>query len=197
MKDDTKREERNKTGGTSKASGTLPFYILSVSYGNDSIALIQWAHEYGLENCFAVYCDTGWAHPEWPARVREGMTLAESYGFVTWSVKGMTFEEIVLMKKGFPSQKFQWCSGLLKTIPFGDFAEFIDPNKEAVIIIGKRRVERKIGRIRQNLVLTHNTTKVALYGIQCTNIAMMKEMSCWNGQGLNPCRTEAWSVAHV
>ena len=142
MDRDSKKDKVSGTAQGSK-SGLAPCYILSVSYGNDSIALIQWAHEYGLKNCFVVYCDTGWAHPDWPVRVKKGMALAESYGFVTWTGKGMTFEEIVLMKKGFPSQKFQWCSGLLKTIPFGDFAEFIDPNKEAVIIIGKRRAESK------------------------------------------------------
>lgn len=118
-------------------------YILSVSYGNDSIALLRWAKEYGLENVFVVYCDTGWAHPDWHRRVKKGMALADRYGFVTWSVKGMSFEEMVLMRNGFPSQLYQWCSGLLKTIPFGDFAEFIDPNKEAVVVLGKRRAESK------------------------------------------------------
>jgi 3''-phosphoadenosine 5''-phosphosulfate sulfotransferase (PAPS reductase)/FAD synthetase and related enzymes len=124
-------------------AGVATCYIISVSYGNDSIALIQWAHEMGLENCFVVYCDTGWAHPEWPERVKKGMILADSYGFVTWNVKGMGFEEMVRMKKGFPSQKMQFCSGILKVIPFGDFAEFIDPAKEATVIIGKRRSESR------------------------------------------------------
>ncbi len=119
-------------------------YIISVSYGNDSVALIQWAHEQGLENVFAVYCDTGWAHPDWPGRVAKGMALAEKYGFTTWNVKGQfTFESMVKMKKGFPSQKMQFCSGILKVIPFGDFAEFIDPAKKATVIIGKRRSESR------------------------------------------------------
>jgi len=133
--------EPNNIQATFFEQCAAPCYIISVSYGNDSIALIQWAHEQELDNCFVVYCDTGWAHPDWPARVKKGMALAEKYGFVTWNVKGMGFEEMVMMKKGFPSNKMQFCSGILKVIPFGDFAEFIDPAKEATVIIGKRRAE--------------------------------------------------------
>lgn len=121
---------------------TAPCYIISVSYGNDSIAIIQWAHEQGLENCFVVYCDTGWAHPGWPVRVKKGMELADSYGFTTWNVQGeFTFESMVRMKKGFPSQRYQFCSGILKIIPFLDFAEYLDPDCNAIVIIGKRREE--------------------------------------------------------
>lgn len=118
-------------------------HIISTSMGNDSIALIQWAHERQLEDCYVVYCDTGWAHPDWHERVMSGVRLAEGYGFVTWTVKSMGFENMVLMRNGFPSQLYQWCSGILKTIPFGDFAEFIDPYNEATVVIGKRRAESR------------------------------------------------------
>ncbi len=142
MKKQLMNNENSKTPIGSEST-VAPCYIISVSYGNDSIALIQWAHEQGLENCYVVYCDTGWAHPEWPKRVRKGMALAEEYEFTTWNMQGMSFEEMVLMRKGFPSQLYQWCSGILKTIPFGDFAEFIDPHKEAIVVLGKRRAESK------------------------------------------------------
>jgi len=116
--------------------------IISVSYGNDSIALIQWAHEHELEDCYVVYADTGWSHPDWNDRVVAGEKLAEQYGFITWRVKGVfNFQSLVKWKKCFPSSKIQFCSGFLKAIPLGDFADFIDPNTEAVVVIGKRREE--------------------------------------------------------
>lgn len=121
-----------------------PCYVLSVSYGNDSIALIQWAYERGLENCFVVYCDTGWAHPEWPERVKKGMALAEKYGFVTWNTKSKySFAEWVEHKRMFPTNKYQWCTSYLKLIPFGEFIEYLDPYSEAVVVVGKRRAESK------------------------------------------------------
>jgi hypothetical protein len=96
-------------------SSAAPCYILSVSYGNDSIALIQWAHEQGLENCFVVYADTGWAHPDWEERIKKGEALAEQYSFTTWRVRNrMQFAEWVKFKKMFPTNKYQWCTSYYK-----------------------------------------------------------------------------------
>lgn len=118
--------------------------IISVSYGNDSIALLQWAKEHGLENVYVVYVDTGWAHPGWQDRVKKGKELAEIYGFVTFEVKGpRLFAGWVKHKKMFPTNKYQWCTSYLKIIPFANFLDFIDPNASATIIVGKRRAESK------------------------------------------------------
>jgi 3'-phosphoadenosine 5'-phosphosulfate sulfotransferase (PAPS reductase)/FAD synthetase len=121
-----------------------PCYVISASYGNDSIALLQFAKDAGLKNVHVVYCDTGWAHPDWAERVHVGQKLARSFGFTPHVVQGeFTFESMVRMKKGFPSQKMQFCSGILKIIPFNDFMEKLDPAKQAVVIIGKRRAESR------------------------------------------------------
>lgn len=49
-------------------SQNIRFVIFS-SYGNDSCALIQWAHEWQLEGVAVVYSDTGWATVGWEARI--------------------------------------------------------------------------------------------------------------------------------
>ncbi len=117
-------------------------YIISVSYGNDSIALIQWAKDKALQNVHIVYCDTGWAHSSWNARIDAGKTLAWVYGFTVHHIKGdFDFESMVRMKKGFPSQRYQFCSGILKGLPFLEWCEENDPDKKAVVVIGKRREE--------------------------------------------------------
>ena len=51
-------------------------YVISASYGNDSMAMMQWAHERGLQNVTVTYCDTGWAAPNWELRIAEGEALA-------------------------------------------------------------------------------------------------------------------------
>ena len=38
-------------------------HVIFASYGNDSIALIQWAHERDLTDVAVAYSDTGWGAP--------------------------------------------------------------------------------------------------------------------------------------
>ena len=61
-------------------SENIRFVIFS-SYGNDSCALIQWAHEWQLEGVAVVYSDTGWATVGWEARVTEKEAWVRSLGF--------------------------------------------------------------------------------------------------------------------
>lgn len=115
--------------------------ILSVSYGNDSVAMIQWAHERGLKDVWCVYCDTGWSSPTWPARVRECEAKARDYGFRTVRVNSIGMESLVRIKKAFPRDGMQFCTTHLKGLPFLEWADEADPARTAVVLIGKRREE--------------------------------------------------------
>lgn len=115
--------------------------VLSSSYGNDSVALIQWAHEQRLPNVTVAYCDTGWASPAWPKRVEAGENLAHSYGFETVRCKSIGMAELVKIKKGWPGNGQQFCTAHLKGVPFLEWIDVADPNCQAVVLIGKRRVE--------------------------------------------------------
>jgi 3'-phosphoadenosine 5'-phosphosulfate sulfotransferase (PAPS reductase)/FAD synthetase len=117
-------------------------YCISASYGNDSVALIQWAREQGLEDVTVIYSDTGWGSVEWPARVEQCEEWARSLGFKTHRViANMQFEELMQHKKGFPSQRYQWCRALLKIIPFLTWLDDADPELQTTIVIGLRRSE--------------------------------------------------------
>lgn len=51
------------------------------------------------------------------------------------------FEELMRRKKGFPDQRHQWCSALLKGLPFLTWIDDADPEFKATVLIGKRREE--------------------------------------------------------
>lgn len=116
-------------------------HIISASYGNDSVAMIQFAREANLGNVTVAYCDTGWASPDWPARVIEGERLAKRYGFDTVRPKSIGMAELVRMKKGWPGNGQQFCTAHLKGLPFLQWADEFDPECLGVVMIGKRRSE--------------------------------------------------------
>lgn len=118
-------------------------YLLSSSYGNDSCALMVWAYLAKLKDVHVIFVDTGWSGNGWLERVKRLETWASGgLGFTVHHEKStMGFEELVRTKKGFPSQRYQWCSGILKGLPFLNIADELDPSAEAVVMIGKRRAE--------------------------------------------------------
>lgn len=125
-------------------SDTPPTYVISVSYGNDSLAMIQWAHEASLSffgRVVVAYCDTGWAAPGWDHRVRLGEAFAHALGFETVRLSSIGMEELVRIKKGFPSNQHQFCTAHLKGVPFLDWLDKVDTDFKTTVMVGKRRAE--------------------------------------------------------
>lgn len=118
-------------------------YVISSSYGNDSVAMVQWANENGLKDVVVAYCDTGWASPAWPERVRKCEAFAERLGYKTTRIKSIGMEELVKIKKGFPGNAQQFCTAHLKGIPFLEWLDGIDKLSQSVVMVGKRRKESK------------------------------------------------------
>lgn len=115
-----------------------PKIIVSFSGGKDSQACLIWAvNKYGAENIEAVFCDTGWEHPDTYIHLQEvckcmGVTLKElkgKYDFVSLAVK----------KKRFPSTKARFCTSELKMIPMIDYVLSLDCS--CIIIQGIRSGE--------------------------------------------------------
>lgn len=116
--------------------------VISSSYGNDSVALIQWAFEQGLRGVKVVFIDTGWAGEGWMDRVERCEAWVRSIGYEAIRITPeVQFEELIKMRKGFPNQRYQWCSGHLKGVPFLMWIDEIDPECKATVMIGKRREE--------------------------------------------------------
>ena len=116
-------------------------FVIFSSYGNDSCALIQWAHKEGLEDVTVVYSDTQWAATWWMARVERMEKWAQSLGFKTDRTSSIGFKGLARQKKAFPTQMVQWCSGILKIEPGERWLEDHDPDKRAVCLVGVRREE--------------------------------------------------------
>lgn len=91
---------------------------------------------------YVVFIDTGWSSADWPDRVKNMEQWVASIGFIPIGLKPREqFEDLMIRKKGFPNQQYQWCSMNLKTLPFVQWADSVDPFSHAIILIGKRREE--------------------------------------------------------
>jgi 3'-phosphoadenosine 5'-phosphosulfate sulfotransferase (PAPS reductase)/FAD synthetase len=118
--------------------------VLFASYGNDSIALIQFAHEAGWDGVTVLHTDTGWAAPGWKPRVLEAEEWVRSLGFTAARTKGETMEQLVERKKAWPrggGRRFQFCTEALKEAPAVAWLEEHDPEKDAICLVGIRREE--------------------------------------------------------
>lgn len=105
--------------------------IVSFSGGKDSQAcLIQAAKQYGADKIEAIFCDTGWEHPDTYQHIKDVckqmdiklITLKSKYDFVSLAVH----------KKRFPSIKARFCTTELKIKPMIDYVLSL---KESCIII--------------------------------------------------------------
>lgn len=126
-------------------------YILRTNYGDNSIALCQWAYEQGLKNVYVVYIDTGFAAKNWKHQVLLGEQHAKRCGFEVIHIKApITFIEATLGRGEFPSAKFQWCTGILKGLPFLDWLETIDLRGQATIMLGASNGDKNEYEFQQN-----------------------------------------------
>ncbi|MGB6976204.1 MAG: phosphoadenosine phosphosulfate reductase family protein [Gammaproteobacteria bacterium] len=119
-------------------------HIIFGNYGNNSIALIQWAYENKLTEVSVVHVETGWAAQEWAEQVQRGQTLARRYGFTPITLAApATFQQLVLDRGRFPSHKFQWCAGFLKGLPLIEWLDEVDASATATILLGSRRADSR------------------------------------------------------
>lgn len=119
-------------------------HVIFASYGNDSIALIQWAHERGLPGVHVAYSDTGWAADWWQARVAQAEAWAQSLGLTTHRIQSEGMEALVKRKKAWPrggGGTFQFCTEALKQAPALAWLAERDPAGEVVCMTGVRREE--------------------------------------------------------
>lgn len=119
-------------------------YIILGNFGNHSLAAMQFLLEKQLHPIYFVSIETGWAAPSWSEHVTPRVNYAHHQGVQVHQLSSLqTFSEMVLDRKQFPSQKFQWCASFLKGITILNFLDEYDPSGEAIIVSGKRQADSR------------------------------------------------------
>ncbi len=125
----------------SETETTSPDWVIFTSGGNDSIALVQHTFEKGLKNVAVAYSNTGWAASWWPLRIAKFKAWVEALGFQFYEIESEGMEFLVHRKQAFPANGMQFCTTELKLIPAQKWLDSIDPEKNAVCMVGIRREE--------------------------------------------------------
>ena len=112
--------------------------IVSFSGGKDSQAcLIQAVRQYGVDRTKAVFCDTGWEHPDTYQHIHN---ICRQLGVKLTTLKSKyDFVSLAEYKKRFPSTKARFCTSELKMKPMIDY--ILDLEESCIIIQGIRAGE--------------------------------------------------------
>ena len=116
-------------------------FVLRASYGNDSVALVQWARENKLDGVTVLYSDTGWARAYWIDRVAQMEEWVRSIGYATARTSSVGMEALVAAKQMWPQRLMQFCTKELKILPSIAWLLENDPDRHAVILTGVRKEE--------------------------------------------------------
>jgi len=129
-------------------------------FGDESIALIQWAAEHAehfkknfkkrFKKLSILSVDTGFSAPSWFERSQAVKQWAtQDLGFEFHILKPeASFPELVEIQGKFPSRQFQWCANFLKALPLLDYLDTVDPTALGIILLAKRRTA---SRLQQDL----------------------------------------------
>ncbi len=114
--------------------------LIFYSGGKDSQASLIWAiKEYGIKNCEAVFCDTGWENPVTYQHIQD---TTKQLGVKLVILKSKKYEgmiDLAVKKKRFPSTKARFCTEELKSKPAIDYV--LSQNESLIIIEGIRKDE--------------------------------------------------------
>ena len=118
-------------------------HIIFTSCGNDSVALLQWCIENGVEDVTAAYSETHWGSAEWPERVELVREFCRFKGFNFHTIESEGFANIckATRNQAFPRDGMQFCTQELKIEPAMRWLDSVDPGKEATCMVGIRREE--------------------------------------------------------
>lgn len=113
--------------------------VILSNFGDESIALIQWAKDQHIENVTVASFVTGFEAPQWNERITKGIQWVHDLGFKHQSIEPkLGFTELMQAQGKFPTRKFQWCANFLKGLPLLDWLDDTDPNANATILIARR-----------------------------------------------------------
>lgn len=116
--------------------------LIAFSGGKDSLACLIWAvKKYGLKNCEAVFCDTGWESEITYKHIDEVIEKMKIEFIVLKSAKYNGFVDLAKQKKRFPSAKARFCTEELKSKPMIDY--ILTQKDHLIIIQGIRKDESK------------------------------------------------------
>ena len=126
--------------------------IIIANYSIHSLALICWAKQNLSDNFCVLSVDTGFAAASWNsylAAVFDWLTR-ENINYFHLNSEN-TFQELVLARKQFPSQKFSWCAGFLKGITLLNKIDELDANGDATILLSHRKDMSSISQLLKNI----------------------------------------------
>jgi len=127
--------------------------LIFYSGGKDSQACLIWAvKKYGVQNCEAVFCDTGWENPVTYEHIKNTTQQLGVKLVIIKSKKYAGMVDLAKQKKRFPSTKARFCTEELKSKPAIDY---VLSHTENLITIEGIRAKESFSRSKLNSECTY------------------------------------------
>ena len=147
--------------------------IVSFSGGKDSQAcLIQAVNQYGSAKIEAVFCDTGWEHPDTYQHINDVCSLLNVKLVTVRSKKYNGFVDMAIKRLRFPSTTRRFCTSELKIMPMIDY--ILSLTEPCLIVQGIRAKESS-----ERAKLPYECNYFGEYFERITVIRKGKEVQKW------------------
>ena len=147
--------------------------IVSFSGGKDSQAcLIQAVNQYGADKIEAVFCDTGWEHPDTYQHINDVCSLLNVKLVTVRSKKYNGFVDMAIKRLRFPSTTRRFCTSELKIKPMIDY--ILSLTEPCLIVQGIRAKEST-----ERAKLPYECNYFGEYFERTTRVRKGKEVQKW------------------
>ena len=118
--------------------------VITGQYGNETIALVQWALNHKLDQLVVVNVETSWQAVGWDQRVLKAKQWLDGNGVESHTIRPrQSFDQSMREHHAMPDSQNTWCAQHMIGDTLLDWLDEVDPMLQAHLYVGNRKALSK------------------------------------------------------